>query len=390
MKSAPLAAQKDSAPIMCRLVSGNLASLIAMKYIHEYRDGELARKIVDRIHATSRKKVRLMEVCGTHTMSIFRNGIRSLLPETIRLLSGPGCPVCVTSQREIDTFVALAMEKDVIVATFGDTLRVPGTHSSLQKERANRSDVRIVYSPSDAIEFSKAYPEKEVVFLGVGFETTAPAIAASIIEASEKKLANFSVISAHKLVPPVLTALLARDDVNIDGFICPGHVSVIIGGSAYLPIVEKFHIPCVIAGFEAVDVLRAIYRLVLQIEACEARLENEYRRAVTFEGNRKAQEIMYEVFEPTEASWRGIGIIPGSGLEIRTKYDGFNAKKKFQLSVQDSQEPSGCACGEILVGLKTPVECPLYKKACTPEHPVGPCMVSTEGTCAAYYRYYHT
>ena len=359
-----------------------------MKYINEYRDAELSRKIIKKIRTTSRKKIRLMEVCGTHTMAIFRNGIQALLPETITLLSGPGCPVCVTTQQEIDTFIQLARIKDVIVVTFGDLLRVPGTHSSLQKERAEGKDIRIVYAALDALELARKNPHNDVVFLGVGFETTAPTIAASILEAEKRNIKNFSVLSAHKLVPPALAALMEADYVRIDGFICPGHVSVIIGSGAYLPVVERYHIPCVIAGFEPPDILQAIDMLVKQIEGGDAQLENEYRRAVTFEGNEKARDIMYRVFEPTDASWRGIGLIAKSGLDIRKGFDRFNAAKKFDLSVPDAKEPKGCACGEILMGLKTPPECLLYKKGCTPDHPVGPCMISNEGTCAAYYKYH--
>ena len=358
-----------------------------MKHIDEYRDPELSRKIVDKIRAISRKRVRLMEVCGTHTMAIFRSGIRALLPETITLLSGPGCPVCVTSQQEIDAFIKVARVKDVIVATFGDLMRVPGTHSSLQKERAKGKEIQIVYSAFDALDLAESNPQKDVVFLGIGFETTAPTIAASIMEAEKRELDNFSVLSAHKLVPPALSALMTADDVRIDGFICPGHVSVIIGTRAYVPVVEKYHIPCVVSGFEPADILQSIYMLVKQTETGDATLENEYRRAVAFEGNKKARQIMYQVFEPTDARWRGIGTIPQSGLKIRREFDSFNAEKRFDLSVPDSKEPKGCACGEILMGMKTPPECPLYNEVCTPSHPVGPCMVSTEGTCAAYYKY---
>jgi hydrogenase expression/formation protein HypD len=359
-----------------------------MKHIDEYRDPALSRRIVDKIKTTSRKKVRLMEVCGTHTMAIFRSGIRALLPETITLLSGPGCPVCVTSQQEIDTFVEMAGIEGVIVATFGDLMRVPGTHSSLQEERAEGQEIRIVYSAFDALDLAESRPEKEVVFLGVGFETTAPTIAASIVEGKRRKLKNFSVLSAHKLVPPALNALMAAEGVRIDGFICPGHVSVIIGSTAYVPVVEKYHTPCVVSGFEPGDILQSIYILVKQIEAGDAKLENVYRRAVTSEGNEKARQIMYQVFEPTDARWRGIGMIPRSGLKIRGEFESFDAEKRFDVSVPDSKEPEGCACGEILMGLKTPPGCPLYKKVCTPSHPVGPCMVSTEGTCAAYYKYH--
>ena len=369
-------------------MTNDQSQMTNIKHIHEYRDPELSRKLVDKIKAISRKQVRLMEVCGTHTMAIFRSGIRTLLPETITLLSGPGCPVCVTSQQEIDAFIEVARVKDVIVATFGDLLRVPGTCSSLQAERAEGRDVRIVYSASDALDLAESNPQKQVVFLGVGFETTAPTIAASIVEAQKRELKNFSVLSAHKLVPPALNALMAVDGVRIAGFICPGHVSVIIGTNAYLPVVEKYHTPCVVSGFEPADVLQAIYMLVKQIEEGDAKLQNAYGRAVTLKGNEKARQVMYHVFDLIDAHWRGLGMIPQSGLKIQREFDSFNAAKRFALSVPDSKEPKGCACGEILMGLKTPLECPLFRKACTPGQPVGPCMVSTEGTCAAFYNYH--
>ncbi|MDY6950818.1 MAG: hydrogenase formation protein HypD [Thermodesulfobacteriota bacterium] len=359
-----------------------------MKHIDEYRDPHLSRKIADQVQALGGKDIRLMEVCGTHTVAIFRNGIRSLLPESLALLSGPGCPVCVTPQQEIDAFIKAADLEDVIVATFGDLLRVPGSLSSLERERAEGREVRVVYSAFDALDLAEQNPQKEIVFLGVGFETTAPTIAASIMEGKRRGLENFSVCSAHKLVPPALHALMSADEARIDGFICPGHVSVIIGTKAYLPVVERHHIPCVIGGFEPADILRAIYMLIQQIDRGDAKAENSYSRAVTFEGNEKARMVMYTVFEPRDAVWRGIGTIPQSGLKIRGEFEAFDAEKRFNLQVPDSKEPKGCACGEILMGLKTPPECPLYKRACTPSHPVGPCMVSTEGTCAAYFKYH--
>ncbi len=329
-----------------------------------------------------------MEVCGTHTMSIFRSGIRGLLPDTISLLSGPGCPVCVTSQNEIDSFIALSEFDDVIITTFGDLMKVPGTGSSLEKERAKGRDIRIVYSTFDALEVAKKNPQKKVVFLGVGFETTAPTIAASILTAKQMHLDNYSVFCAHKLVPPALTALGQAKRINIDGFMLPGHVSVIIGTKAYRPFFEQFQVPCVVAGFEPVDILQAILMLVEQIEAGKPQLANTYQRAVTFDGNLKAQKIMQDVFETADVNWRGIGTIPQSGLKIRKEFASFDAQVKFNLPLFETEDPKGCACGEILTGLKTPPECPLYKKACTPMEPIGPCMVSSEGTCAAYYRYH--
>ena len=361
---------------------------MAIKHIEEYRDSEIAGRLIEKIRNSSKRPIRLMEVCGTHTVSIFRSGIRSILPDTVSLLSGPGCPVCVTDQREIDAFIEAAKQDDVIVATFGDLMRVPGTDSSLQRERAEGRDVRVVYSTVDALEIARKNPDKQVVFLGVGFETTAPTIAAAILTAARDGVDNFSVISAHKLVPPALEALMQLEGVHIDGFILPGHVSVVIGLDAYRPFFDRYRIPSVAAGFEPVDILQAIFQLVDQFESGRFQLGNAYQRAVTDEGNPKARQLLEHIFEPADARWRGIGTIPSSGLKIRNDYRDHDAQKRFDLHVEDAAPPKGCACGEILVGKKTPPECPLYKKACTPTDPVGPCMVSTEGTCAAYYKYH--
>lgn len=361
---------------------------MTLKHIDEYRDARIAQAMIKKIKSISKKDVRLMEVCGTHTVSIFRSGIRSVLPPTISLLSGPGCPVCVTDQTEIDAFIALARLDDVIITTFGDLMRVPGSRSSLQKESAGGRDVRVVYSTFDALEIARQNPAKKVVFLGVGFETTAPTIAAAVLSAAQTGVKNFSVISAHKLVPPALEALMAAEQIRIDGFILPGHVSVIIGLQAYGSFFDRHRIPCVVAGFEPVDILQAIAMLVEMLEADRPALKNAYSRAVTVAGNLKAQKILDEIFEPADACWRGIGVIPQSGLKIRERYADHDAQKIFEIQLADSQTPKGCACGEILTGTKTPPECALYKKVCTPEDPVGPCMVSTEGTCAAYYKYH--
>lgn len=358
-----------------------------MKHLTEYRTKEICQKLSQEIRHIHRREVRLMEVCGTHTMAIARNGIRQIIPGTIHLLSGPGCPVCVTSQQDIDKFIEIAKQKDVIVTTFGDLMRVPGSSTTLQKERANGADIRIVYSTMDCLEIAGQNPDKEVVFLGVGFETTAPTIAATVLAAKSRGIKNFSIISAHKLVPPALIALMENKDVRVGGFICPGHASVIIGGQAYVPIAEKYHVPCVVAGFEPADILQCILMLVKQIEKNEAIVEIAYKRAVTFEGNKKARDIMYSVFQPFDAVWRGIGLIPASGLELREDFENYNAEAKFDLTVEEVEEPKGCACGEILSGVKTPFDCPLFGKKCTPDEPVGPCMVSTEGTCAAYFKY---
>jgi hydrogenase expression/formation protein HypD len=361
---------------------------MAMKHLEEYRDAGLSRALSERIRGASRRPVRLMEVCGTHTVSIFRSGIRAVLPETVTLLSGPGCPVCVTDQGEIDAFIALARQKDVIVATFGDLLRVPGSDSSLERERAEGRDIRVVYSTVDALAIARRTPGKQVVFLGVGFETTAPTIAAAVLSAAAEGRDNFSVISAHKTVPPALEALMAFEDVRIDGFILPGHVSVIIGLEAYRPFFERHRVPCAVAGFEPADILGGIAALVEQIEAASPRLTNAYPRAVTEKGNPKAMQTLLEVFEPADARWRGIGPIAASGLRIRAAYAAFDAARRFALDLPEPREPRGCACGEVLIGRKTPPECALYKKVCTPMEPVGPCMVSSEGTCAAFYKYH--
>lgn len=360
---------------------------MALKHSAEYRNRELSQGIAEKIHKTSRTPLRIMEVCGTHTVSIFRNGIRSVLPDTISLLSGPGCPVCVTSQRDIDAFISLARMENVIITTFGDLMRVPGSGSSLQNEKADGRDIRIVYSTFDALKIAGKNPDRDVVFLGVGFETTAPTIAASILAARQSNLNNFSVFTAHKTVPPALFALMARKEARIDGFLLPGHVSVVIGTAAYQPFAERYRLPCVIGGFEPADILHAIYMIIEQIESGRPALANAYPRAVTEKGNTKAQSIMADVFVASDAEWRGIGTIPASGLDIGEAFGQFDARKRFNISVLESQEPKGCACGEILTGTKTPPECPLFRTVCTPTDPVGPCMVSTEGTCAAYYKY---
>jgi hydrogenase expression/formation protein HypD len=361
---------------------------MAIKHLDEYRDPVIAGKLAERIQAKSRRDIRLMEVCGTHTMSIYRSGIRSLLPKSIHLLSGPGCPVCVTAQGEIDAFVTLAAKKDTIITTFGDLIRVPGSGSSLQNEKAKGADIRIVYATFDALTIARENPDKRIVFLGVGFETTAPTVAAAIMTARQMGLDNFFVYSAHKIVPPALDVLMLSDKVNIDGFILPGHVSVIIGLDAYRPFFQRHLVPCAVAGFEPTDLLTGIALLVDQIEGGTPELANGYPRAVTNAGNSRAINVMDEVFRVVDATWRGIGTIPLSGLSIRDSYAAFDVCKNIDLPVEDVPEPKGCACGAILTGTKIPPQCPLYKTRCSPISPVGPCMVSSEGTCAAYYRYH--
>jgi hydrogenase expression/formation protein HypD len=357
------------------------------KHTNMFRNPKISKYLAERIRYISKKEIKIMEVCGTHTVAIFRSGIRSLLPTTIKLFSGPGCPVCVTAQKEIDTFIMLARRNDVIITTFGDLIRVPGSFSTLQKEKANGADIRIVYSTFDALSIAKKNLNKKIIFLGIGFETTTPTIAAAIMIAKQEGVKNFYVISAHKLVPPVLESLAQKEEVNIDGLILPGHVSSIIGLNSYKSFFNQYQMPCVITGFEPTDLLRAIYMLVCQIESEKPKLQNAYTRAVSFEGNLTAMQLVTEIFDVHDSYWRGIGSIPKSGLIFKKKYAAFDAKAVFDVEYKDSYEPQGCDCGKILLGIKIPPQCSLYETHCTPATPIGPCMVSSEGTCATYYRY---
>ncbi|NPV73235.1 MAG: hydrogenase formation protein HypD [Pelotomaculum sp.] len=329
----------------------------------------------------------IMEVCGTHTMAIARSGLKSVLAGCIELRSGPGCPVCVTDQRDIDRIVALANLPGIAIATFGDMLRVPGTGSSLELERARGACVEIFYSPLEAVAYAARNPGKEVVFLGVGFETTAPAIALSIAAAAGQKLPNYTVLSLHKLVPPVMETLLSDPELTVDGFILPGHVSTITGRKAFDFISLKYGRPAVVTGFEEIDILQSVCLLLKQISEGSARTVNGYKRLVREEGNKKAKEILAEYFKPADAFWRGFGLVPQSGLAIKEKYSRFDASAKFALDTPETQPPKGCACGDILKGKLTAPDCPLFARACTPSSPAGPCMVSSEGACAAYYHY---
>ncbi len=358
-----------------------------MKHLSEYRDKDLARKLIAAIQNQSKKPIRLMEICGTHTVAIFRHGIRQVLPATIQLISGPGCPVCVTATEEIDRAVKLAGYPEVMITTFGDLVRVPGSHSSLQKERASGADVRMVYSTFDALKLAQENPDMKVVFLAIGFETTAPTIAAAVLEAARLGLDNFFILSAHKLLPPALGALLNSGDLNLQGFMYPGHVTTIIGTSAYEQVAEKYGVPGVVCGFEPVDILETILLLVQQIEQGQARVEIQYKRGADAIGNPKALQVLNRVFVPCDAPWRGLGVIPASGLTLRPEYRAFAAEDHFDLQVPPAKDHPGCACGEVLRGVKTPLECKLFRTVCLPENPLGPCMVSTEGTCAAYFKY---
>jgi hydrogenase expression/formation protein HypD len=328
-----------------------------------------------------------MEFCGGHTVTIFRYGIRHVLPKTIDMVSGPGCPICVTANADLDKAIALAQIPDVIITTFGDMLKVPGSHSSLQEVKADGADVHIVYSTMDALKIAEDNPTKSVVFIGIGFETTAPTIAASILQAEERRIKNYYVLSLHKLCPPVIQAILDSGEVKLNGLICPGHVSAIIGSHPWEFIAQDYGIPCVVSGFEPLDILQCVDMLVAQIENGESRVEIAYRRGVRPEGNQQALKVMEQVFEPCPAQWRGIGEVPDSGLKLGKEYQRFDAELAFDIDPGPTYEPMGCICGDILRGVKTPADCRLFGKTCTPQYPVGPCMVSSEGSCSAYYLY---
>ncbi|MFH0731593.1 MAG: hydrogenase formation protein HypD [Candidatus Omnitrophota bacterium] len=333
------------------------------------------------------RSIKLMEVCGTHTMAIARAGIKKLLPKNIELISGPGCPVCVTAPADIDRAIHIAKIKGVIMTTFGDMVRVPGTDTSLAAAKTSGADVRIVYSPLDALNIARENPEKQVVFMGVGFETTSPTIAATILEAKEKKIKNFFVLSNFKLIPPAMQVIAESPKIKIDGFICPGHVSVIIGAAAYKDFARQYKKPCVITGFGEADILRGISLLVELIRFKKNIVEIAYKRAVKKEGNLQARRVLYSVFEIVDSDWRGLGTIKKSGLKLKKKYKAFDAENKFKVKIKKTKLQKGCICGEILQGAKAPYNCRLFKKSCNPQRPLGACMVSSEGTCAAYYKY---
>lgn len=359
------------------------------KELQAFKDPDLARGLITSIYAIAPERpVTLMEVCGTHTVSIARNGIRSLMPENVHLSSGPGCPVCVTSNHDIDKAIALSKIPNVIITTFGDMTRVPGSTSSLLAEQANGARIEIVYSPLDALRIAEENPDSEVIFIGVGFETTTPLVARSILRAKESGLKNFSVYGAHKNMPGALEAIVNDPELKLDALILPGHVSTIIGVEPYRFLAEKYGIPGVITGFEPNDVLQGIAMILTQIYEGRADIEIAYKRGVLPEGNPVALEAIDEVFETCPAIWRGIGVIDGSGYRIRDEYSDFDAMVRFDPSIEPTIEHAGCKCGDVLRGVITPDECPLFRDVCTPENPIGPCMVSSEGSCAAYYRYY--
>ena len=332
-------------------------------------------------------KINIMEVCGTHTMAISRYGLRQLIPENINLISGPGCPVCVTSASDIDLIIEISRQYDVSVFTFGDMFRVPGTESSLYNERSRGRDIKICYSPADVLNFAKNNPDKKVIFIAIGFETTIPLTSVIVKRAYKENIDNFFIYNIHKLVPEALELLLVDKEVKIDAFLCPGHVSAIIGSKPYLFIARDYHIPCVISGFEPLDILESIGMIAKQVKEGRSKVEIQYKRVVREEGNPTAVKSIYEVFEKSDSTWRGLGNIPESGLKLKEKFLKFDAKSNFPVKEINSREPPGCECGNVLKGIKKPTECKLFLKVCRPENPVGPCMVSSEGSCAAYYKY---
>jgi hydrogenase expression/formation protein HypD len=363
-----------------------------MKYIDAFRNPRAAAALRESIASSARtlekdgRSASIMEVCGTHTMSIARFGIRNILPDNVKLISGPGCPVCVTEPGYIDTAIELAGRHCKIV-TFGDMINVPGSESTLAQARASGAAVDICYSPSAAVQAAAANPDREVVFLAIGFETTIAPVITLVETAARQGIRNLSLLTAFKLVPPALKALLAAPEIRIDAFLCPAHVSAIIGADAYKPFTGPAGVPCVIAGFEPLDILLGVDGILKQLCAKESRLENQYSRVVKPEGNTKARQLMDTYLERDDARWRGFGVIPGSGLKMRAEFAGFDAAKKHGVKVRPGKEPKGCLCGDVVKGKCLPTACPLFAKGCTPEHAVGPCMVSSEGSCAAYYKY---
>jgi hydrogenase expression/formation protein HypD len=360
-----------------------------MKFIDEFRDQALVQELARRLAALATNPATVMEVCGTHTMAAARFGLKTLLPPGVKLISGPGCPVCVTAQADIDAFLAVGQEPGIILASFGDMLRVPGSRTSLEGLRAQGAAVQVVYSPLDAVELARQTPAKHVVFFGVGFETTMPASALAIKTAAAYGLDNFSVWCVHKTMPAALRALLASGEVRVSGLLCPGHVTTIIGAAAYDFIPAEFGLPCAVTGFEPIDMLLGLESILRQLKEGIPAVDNVYTRAVQVPANPRAQELLAEVFTLADAEWRGLGIIPGSGAGIRQAYAHFDARARFPQVWENLSPPppSACRCGEVLRGVLAPLECPLFAARCTPAHPLGPCMVSSEGACAAAYRY---
>ena len=355
-----------------------------MKHADEYRDPALARPLLEELQSV-KQPMRVMEVCGSHTTAIARSGLRGLLPKHIELISGPGCPVCVTAQTHIDTMIALAKLPGVRLAAFGDMFRVPGSETSLSTAMAEGARATVVYSPMDALNLARQNTDEEVIFFAVGFETTTPGVAATILAAAAAGVKNFSVFSTHKTMPAPMHALLQDPELALDGLLCPGHVAAIAGAAAFQIFSDKYHLACCIAGFETADLLSGLLLLARRIAARESRLDNAYGRAVSWQGNQRAQQVVAEVFAPVDTMWRGLGMLPESGLAIREKYRQFDAGGRFSVTIPEAKEPAGCRCGDVIRGKIHPPSCPLFGRRCTPASPIGPCMVSGEGACAAWH-----
>jgi hydrogenase expression/formation protein HypD len=360
-----------------------------VKFIDDFRNRELCEIVLEQIHRESHRDITIMEVCGGHTMALHRFGIPALLPPAINLLSGPGCPVCVTGRGFIDHSIGLSMRDRTVVCTYGDLIRVPGSEITLEKAQADGANVRIVYSPLQCLEMAIEDPETDHVFLGIGFETTAPASAVALQKAYELGLRNFFLYSAHKMMPPAMAAII-HAGVKVDAYLCPGHVSTITGTKMYESLVEQFGVGCVISGFEPLDLLQSILMLLRQHEQNKPAVEIQYTRAVKPEGNLKAQKILDQVFEPCDAWWRGLGVLTKSGLKPSQPYDRFDASEVFGLTTNEPADPPGCRCGEVLKGLLKPTQCKLFGTVCSPSNPIGACMVSAEGACQSFFRYANT
>ena len=358
-----------------------------MKFLTEFRNPEMARKVLSEIEKTAKHQWQIMEICGGQTHSLVKNGILSVLPENIKMLHGPGCPVCVTPLHLIDKAIYLAEHENVILCSFGDMLRVPGSEKSLLEAKAGGADIRILYSPLEAVSIAKKNPDREVVFLAVGFETTAPANALSVMQAYKAGINNYSILTSHVLVPPAIKALLEDPEAKIDAFLAAGHVCSVMGYWQYLELSEKYKTPIVVTGFEPLDLLLGILAAVKQLENGEYKVENEYKRMVREEGNVEAQKIIKEAFEDADQDWRGIGTIPMSGWKLKSKYEAFDADKKFTIDIEKVQENKECIAGDIMKGIKKPFQCKHFGKTCTPQNPLGAPMVSSEGICAAYFNF---
>lgn len=361
-----------------------------MKYLTEFRSPEIVEALLTEIRQVVKGNWKIMEVCGGQTHSLVKNGILNMLPENIQMIHGPGCPVCVTPVNLIDKAVFVALERDVILCSYGDMIRVPGSEMSLLEAKAKGADIRILYSPLEAVKIAKENPSREVVFFAVGFETTAPANALSVIHAHRQSLKNYSILTSHVLVPPAMEAIMSDEDCRVDAFLGAGHVCTIMGISEYYPLVEKYKIPIVITGFEPVDLLEGILMATRQLENKEFKLENQYTRVVKSEGNKEAINVIDTVFKVTDRDWRGIGNIPFSGYAVKEEYSLYDASKKFDITLRGAKEDPTCLSGDVMKGKIKPNECPNFGKKCTPVKPLGAPMVSSEGACAAYYHFHNT